>query len=153
MQTKGFLVAELSQIISQATAPAFLLAALAAFISVLIGRLNRIVDRDLALAAAEANDPPMGQLKADIPSLGRRAKLLSRALVCAVIAAINITFLVIAAFASAAAGFNQVYGAAVLFVLALGFFAASLICLLLEVRIAEAGLPEVLRISLRSMKS
>ena len=47
--TKGFLVAELSQIISEATAPAFLLGAAAAFISVLIGRLNRVVDRGLAL--------------------------------------------------------------------------------------------------------
>ncbi|MEA2726231.1 MAG: hypothetical protein QOF70_706 [Acetobacteraceae bacterium] len=144
MPTQGFLVAELSQIISQATAPAFLLGAVAAFISVLIGRLNRIVDRGLALAVIEGNDPPMGQLKASIPSLRRRAKLLSRALECAVIAAIFITLLVIAAFASAAVGLNQVYGAAVLFVLALGFFAASLICLLFEVRIAVAGLAQIL---------
>jgi hypothetical protein len=55
-----------------------------------------------------------------------------------------ITFLVIAAFTSAAVGLNQIYGAAVLFVLALSFFAASLICLLLEVRIAVAGLAQIL---------
>jgi hypothetical protein len=144
MPTQGFLVAELSQIISQATAPAFLLGAVAAFISVLIGRLNRVVDRGLALAAIENNDPPMGRLKASIPSLRHRAKLLGRALEYAVIAAIFITFLVIAAFASAAVGRNQIYGAAVLFVVALGFFAASLLCLLFEMRIAVAGLAQIL---------
>jgi hypothetical protein len=144
MPTQGFLVAELSQIISQATAPAFLLGAVAAFISVLIGRLNRVVDRGLALGAIENSNPPMGQLKASIPSLRHRAKLLGRALEYAVIAAIFITFLVIAAFASAAIGINQIYGAAVLFVLALGFFAASLLCLLFEVRIAVAGLAQIL---------
>jgi hypothetical protein len=141
--TQGFLVAELSQIISQATAPAFLLGAVAAFISVLIGRLNRIVDRGLALAVVDDNGPPTGQLKATIPILRRRAKLLSKALEYAVIAAIIITLLVIAAFASAAVGLNQIYGAAALFVLALGFFAASLICLLLELRIAMADLTRI----------
>jgi Protein of unknown function (DUF2721) len=144
MPTQGFLVAELSQIISQATAPAFLLGAVAAFISVLIGRLNRVVDRGLALAVIENNDLPMAQLTASMPSLRRRAKLLGRALEYAVIAAIFITFLVIAAFASAAVGLNQIYGAAALFVLALGFFAASLLCLLFEVRIAVAGLAQIL---------
>jgi Protein of unknown function (DUF2721) len=144
MPTQGLLVEELSQIISEATAPAFLLGAVAAFISVLIGRLNRIVDRGIALAVIEDNDPPVGQPNASILSLRRRAKLLSRALECAIIAAIFITFLVIAAFASAAVGLNQIYGAALLFVLALGFFAASLICLWFEVRIAVEGLDQVL---------
>jgi hypothetical protein len=92
----------------------------------------------------ENNDLPMAQLTASIPSLRRRARLLGRALEYAVIAAIFITFLVIAAFASAAVGLNQIYGAAALFVLALGFFAASLLCLLFEVRIAVAGLAQIL---------
>ena len=41
--SSGFLVEELPQIIAQATAPAFLLGAVAGFLSVLIGRSNRIV--------------------------------------------------------------------------------------------------------------
>jgi hypothetical protein len=36
---------QLSQVISQVTAPAFLLGAVAAFISLLIARLNRVIDR------------------------------------------------------------------------------------------------------------
>jgi hypothetical protein len=46
----------------------------------------------------------------------------------------------IIAFVTAALGFDQVYGAAVLFVFALGFFAVALVCLWLEVRIAIGGL-------------
>jgi len=140
MPYEGLLVEHLSQVISQATAPAFLLGAVAAFVSVLIGRLNRIVDRNALLAAIEDSDPKKGELKADIPRLRRRARLMSRAIEYAVISGIFTTFLVIVAFGSAALGFSHAYGAAVLFVLALGFFSASLICLWLEVRVAIAGL-------------
>jgi hypothetical protein len=144
MPNQGMLIEELSHIISQSTAPAFLLGAVAGFISVLIGRLNRIVDHATALAAKEDNDRSVGRPTAGIPILKRRADLLYRALKYAIIAAIFITLLVIASFASAAVGLNQIYGASILFVLALGFFAASLICLLFEVRIAVAGLNQVL---------
>jgi hypothetical protein len=136
MPTQGLLVEELSRIISQAITPAFLLGAVAAFVSVLIGRLNRVLNLCSALTANENNDTPTGQLRTGISRFRRRAKLLNRALEYAIIAAIFITLLVIAAFASAAVGLNEVYGASILFVLALGFFAASLICLWFEVRIA-----------------
>jgi hypothetical protein len=43
--------AQLSQVIVQVTAPSFLLGAVAAFISVLIARMNRIIDRSQALNA------------------------------------------------------------------------------------------------------
>jgi hypothetical protein len=135
MTAGGILIEELSQIISQATAPAFLLGAVVALVSVLIGRLNRIVDRGIALVA-ENNNLVLEHPKGGIPSLRRRAKLLGKAIECAVISGVFITFLVIVAFGSAAAGLNQVYGAAATFVLALSFFAASLICLWAEVRIA-----------------
>jgi hypothetical protein len=142
MPTRGLLVEELSRIISQATAPAFLLGAMAAFISILIGRLNRVVDRCVALDVNDASDPS-GRLRASKSSLMRRAKLLRRALEYAVIAAILITFLVIAAFASVAIGVNQAYGASLLFVLALCFFAASLICFWCEVRIAVGSVEQI----------
>jgi hypothetical protein len=40
-------VSQLSNVISQAAAPAFMLGALAAFIAILISRLNRIIDRTI----------------------------------------------------------------------------------------------------------
>jgi flagellar biosynthesis protein FliP len=140
MPTHGLFVNELSRVISQATAPAFLLGAVAAFVSVLIGRLNRIVDRSNALEAIEDSDPAKGRLKESIPRLRRRALLISRAIQFAIMSGVFTTLLVIIAFVSTALGFNQAYGAAVLFVLALSFFAAALISLWFEVRIAVAGL-------------
>jgi hypothetical protein len=143
MPTHGLLVEELSQIISQATAPAFLLAGVAAFISILIGRLNRILDRGRELSANEDNDSSTRQLRMDTSGLRLRAKLLSKALEYAIVSAVFITLLVITAFASAAVGLNQVYGAAILFVLALGFFGVSLICFWSEVRIAAKDVAEI----------
>ena len=61
--------AQLSQVISQVTAPAFLLGAVAAFISVLISRMNRIIDRSQALNAIAEEDKIRGLLKSDIPRL------------------------------------------------------------------------------------
>ena len=49
-------VSQLSHVISQAAAPAFLLGALAAFIAVLISRLNRIVDRTIVLNGISDDD-------------------------------------------------------------------------------------------------
>ena len=65
-------VGQLSQIISQAAAPAFLLGALAAFIAVLISRLNRVIDRTIVLNAIADDDPIKSRLKADLPRLMRR---------------------------------------------------------------------------------
>jgi Protein of unknown function (DUF2721) len=71
-------VAQLSQVISQVTAPAFLLGAVAAFISVLISRMNRIIDRSQALNAIADDDKAKAALKSDIPRLKRRATLLTK---------------------------------------------------------------------------
>ena len=128
------LAEQLSQIISQATAPAFLLGAMAGLISVLVGRLNRIVDRSNALAAGPNEDPARGQL------LERRAKLVNKAIEFAVISGIFTTLLVLIAFASAFLGVGHAYGAAFLFMLALGSFGVSLIYLWLEVRISVSQL-------------
>jgi hypothetical protein len=49
-------VTQLSQVIGQVTAPSFLLGAVAAFISVLIARMNRIIDRSQALNAISDDD-------------------------------------------------------------------------------------------------
>jgi hypothetical protein len=65
-------VSQLSQVISQAAAPAFLLGALAAFIAVLISRLNRVIDRTIVLNAIADDDPIKSRLNADLPRLMRR---------------------------------------------------------------------------------
>lgn len=127
---------QISRVISQATAPAFLLGAVAAFISVLITRMNRIADRSNVLSAFLEGDNRRNHLQVVLPRLKRRARLLNKAIEFAVISGICTTALVILAFASSLLDFKHEYGAAVMFSVALLFFAASLVTLLLEVRAA-----------------
>ncbi|AYG58932.1 DUF2721 domain-containing protein [Rhizobium jaguaris] len=128
---------QISRVISQATAPAFLLGAVAAFISVLITRMNRIVDRSNVLSALPEDDPARGHLRVIVlPRLKRRARLLNKAIECAVMSGIFTTMLVIMAFAASFLNLRHEYGAAFMFSIALLFFAASLVALLLEVRAA-----------------
>jgi len=129
-------VSQLSQVISQAAAPAFLLGALAAFIAVLISRFNRIVDRTIVLNAIADNDAAKSRLKADLPRLMRRAAMINRAIFWAVIGSITITLMVIVAFVSAFFQVQHERGVAVLFIISLGAFVVSLVDFAREVRIA-----------------
>ena len=129
-------VHQLSQVISQAAAPAFLLVALAAFIAVLISRLNRIIDRTIILNGIPADDAVKSRLKADLPRLMRRAAMMNRAILWAVIGSIAVTVLVIVAFASAFFEVQHERGVAILFIISLGAFTISLVDFAREVRIA-----------------
>jgi adenylylsulfate kinase-like enzyme len=129
-------VSQLSQVISQAAAPAFLLGALAAFIALLMARLNRIIDRTAVLNAILDGDAARSRLKADLPRLLRRAAMINRAIFWAVIASITITFMVIVAFVSAFFQIQHERGVAVLFLISLGAFVAALVDFAREVRIA-----------------
>jgi len=127
---------QLSQVISQVTAPSFLLGAVAAFVSVLIGRMNRTIDRLEALSAVSDDDTSKGHLRTDIPHLKRRAVLLNRAIVFSTISAIVTSLLVIVAFIAAFFQLQHEYGVAVLFIIALSFFTLSLVDLAREARIS-----------------
>jgi hypothetical protein len=129
-------VSQLSHVISQAAAPAFLLGALAAFIAILISRQNRIVDRTIILNAISDEDSIKFRLKADLPRLMRRAAMMNRAIFWAVISSITITLLVIVAFASAFFEIQHERGVAILFMVSLGAFTVSLVDFAREVRIA-----------------
>ena len=129
-------VHQLSQVISQAAAPAFLLGALAAFIGVLISRLNRIIDRTIMLNGIADDDTTKSRLKADLPRLVRRAAIVNHAILWAVIGSIAVTVLVIVAFASAFFEVQHERGVAVLFMISLGAFTVSLVDFAREVRMA-----------------
>lgn len=129
-------VSQLSQVISQAAAPAFLLGALAAFIALLMSRLNRIIDRTIVLNAIPDGDAARSRLKTDIPRLLRRSLMINRAIFWAVIASITITFMVIVAFVSAFFHIQHERGVAILFLVSLGAFTVALVDFAREVRIA-----------------
>jgi len=113
-------VTQLSQVIGQVTAPAFLLGAVAAFTSVLISRMNRIIDRSQALNAIRDDDASKAHLKSDIPRLKRRAALLNSAILFSTVSAIITSLLVIVAFVCAFYNMPHEYAVALLFVVALG---------------------------------
>ena len=71
---------QLSQVISHATAPAFLLGAVAGFVSILIARMSGIIDRVRSLNMISDDDAARAHLKADIPRLKHRARLMNDAI-------------------------------------------------------------------------
>lgn len=117
-------------------APAFLLGAVASFISVLVARTNHIIERSHFLHGIADGDGSRAYLKADIPRLKRRAALLNRAMFCCVLSAILTALIIIVAFVSSFYQLAHEYGVALLFVGALIAFCVSLIDLAREVRIS-----------------
>jgi len=128
-------VTQLSQVIAEVTGPAFLLGAVASFVSLLFVRMNRVIDRSQALNAIR-DDSAKGKLKSDIPRLKRRVVLLNRAIFYATIAGIATSLLVIVAFGFAYLNVPHEHGVATLFIIALTFFIAALINLARESSIA-----------------
>lgn len=127
---------QLGRIIANVAAPAFLLGAVAAFIAVLISRINRVIDRSQFIHGIPEGDGSRAFLKTDLPRLRRRAALLNRSLFCAVVAAILTSLIIIVAFVSALLHFAHEYGVAILFMAAMLMFCASLVDLAREARIA-----------------
>ena len=127
---------QLSQIIGNVAAPAFLLGAVASFISVLMSRINRVIDRSQFIHGIGNSDSARLYLKDDLPRLRRRAAMLNRALLCAMIAAILTALIIVVAFTSAMLHVAHEYGVAILFIGALVLFCSSLIDLARETRMA-----------------
>ena len=125
---------KLSLVISQAAAPAFLLGAIASFLSVLVAHLSRIGDRLYAIKALR--DDGKKDIQVLSTSLHFRAILVHRAIYYAVGSGISTCLLMIIAFISAYLGARHEPAAVLFFTLALGLFTASLISFAREVRIA-----------------
>ncbi len=123
----------LSQIISEATAPAFLLGAVCGLLGLLMSRFSRVLERIRAVAAIAADDQSQAHLRPELPRLMRQLRILNRAIFFAICSAICTTALVILAFASALLGFRHEPVVAWIFMLALGLMAVSLFNFVLEV--------------------
>jgi sterol desaturase/sphingolipid hydroxylase (fatty acid hydroxylase superfamily) len=126
----------LGLVISHATAPAFMLGAVAAFLSILIQRMERISDRIRVLRAdgSSGADPKEALLQ----TLDRRVLLLGRAIYFGVLSALVTSALLIAAFASALLGVGHGVIVAAMFVVALALLMTCLVNLALEIRIQLA---------------
>jgi hypothetical protein len=129
-------VDHLAEVLAHVLAPSFLLGAVAGFISLLFTRMTNILDRLRSLNAIPAEGHVSSHLKADIPRLERRARLVNRAIFLAVCSGIAATILIVLAFASAYVGLQHVWGAAILFMVSLTLLGAALVVFASEVRIA-----------------
>src|SRR5689334_16200773 len=120
----------LTTVISHATAPAFMLGAVAGFLSILINRAERVTE----LERAKATDP--AATPADVAQLTERMHILHGAIYFAVLSALSTASLLVAAFVSSFIGLRHELGMAVLFTLALILLMGSLVNLTRDVRIA-----------------
>ncbi|WP_027231199.1 DUF2721 domain-containing protein [Phyllobacterium sp. UNC302MFCol5.2] len=129
-------VDQLSAMISHAVAPVFLLAAIAALVSILINRMTGVTDRIRNLNQIADDDTSRKWLKADIARLKRREVLLNQALQLAVIGAIGIAILLLVGFVVAFLGYRHEPGAGALFVISLCLLVGCLVRFLQDVRIS-----------------
>ena len=124
---------QLSVAIGHATAPAFMLGAVAAFLSILIARLERVADKSRALRSPDAAAiDPSGAIAA---SFSRRMVLLSRAIYFAVLSALTTAALLMSAFIAALSGVGHARFIALAFAVSLALLMASLIELTREIRV------------------
>jgi hypothetical protein len=98
--------------------------------------MSGIIDRVRSLNMITGDDTARAHLKADIPRLKHRARLMNDAIYLSVGSGICTTVLVILAFASAFVGMRHEFLVGVLFVIALGLLGAALFNFAREVRIA-----------------
>jgi putative exporter of polyketide antibiotics len=126
---------QLSQIISQVVGPSFLLGAVASFISMLFSRMQVVLDRIRSINAIPQSDD-RSVLHEDLPRLKRRLHLLHRSIQLAIASGIVTTLLIITAFAIAFFHSSHIVGSALLFIVSLSFFFASLGVLAREVSIS-----------------
>ena len=104
---------QFSLVISQAAAPAFLLGAVASFLSVLVSHMGRIVDRSRAINAIPDGDAKKADLKKQLPELRFRASLIIRSIYWAVGSGIAACLLMIIAFMAAYLGARHEPAAAI----------------------------------------
>lgn len=127
-------IEQLSTVIAQVTGPAFLLAAEAQLLAVLVSRLDRIVDRSRELADL-AEEDARAHRKIELPILRRRAQLVHRSIYWGVASCVVTSLLVIVAFSAAFFRFRHEFGAGILFMVAMALFTAALIAFAREVQL------------------
>ena len=129
---------QLSTMINHAVAPAFMLNAVAAMVAVLVNRISGVTERIRNLREIDEGDVSRVWLKQEIGELRRRELLLNSALHMAVLAGIGVTLLLLFGFVIAFLGYRHEPGAAVLFIAALCFLAASLFRFRQDIRLSQS---------------
>ena len=127
---------QLSTMIAHAVAPAFLLGAVAAFVSILFARMTAVTERIRDLNRIADNDEARKWLKEDVARLKRRLVLLNQSLYLTLTAGIGITILLLVGFLVTLFGYRHEVGAGALFIVSLCLLVGSLFRFLQDVSIS-----------------
>jgi hypothetical protein len=117
---------QISQVMRDATAPAFVLGAVAGFTTILLGRMTSIIDRIRRLNDIADDDASRGHLKSDLPRLRTRVRLLNSATRLALASAVCTALLLIVGFICAFLRLPHAYGTGLLFAVAVLLLGVSL---------------------------
>lgn len=128
-------IEQLSQIISQVVAPAFLLGAVSGFVSILASRMTGVIERMRYINDLPPDGHAKSRLRQDLPRLRRRVLLLQRSLLFAIASGIFGALLIVVAFGAALLHRQHMWGTALLFTVSMLLLCLSLILLAAEVRI------------------
>jgi hypothetical protein len=135
-------VTDVTHAMQLALGPVFLLNGIGVLLAMLVNRLARIVDRARSLEARLTGATPdeAPELKRLLNSTSRRARLVNRAITLGTFAALLVALVVALLFAAAFVSIPTAPVVAVLFVVCMGALVGSLLCFLIEVRIATQAL-------------
>lgn len=138
----GTEVQDIAHAIQLSLAPVFLLSGMGVLLTMLTGRLARVVDRARPLEDRLHHATPLeaDELVVRLGVLARRVRLIHRAITLCTIAAIFISLVVQLLFASAFVQFSLAAPVALLFILSMFALVAGLIAFLVEVQIATRAL-------------
>lgn len=131
-----------SHVIQLAVAPAFLLTAIGAMMSVMTNRLGRVIDRARLLEGRldGAAEECLASLHRDLGTLSHRAKLINMAITLCAAAAIMVCTVIAILFLGNLFLFNMSLPIALLFILAMLMLVMGLVIFLREIFIATASL-------------
>jgi hypothetical protein len=132
--------AAVAHVIQLAVAPVFLLSGIGAMLAVLTTRLSRVIDRARVLEVEPPALPPAAAAARDeeLANLGRRARLVSRAIALCTATALLICAVIAILFASAFFRFEAAALVAALFIAAMLCLVAGLLYFLREIFVATA---------------
>ncbi len=148
MNELGPQIAEVGEVVRLAVAPVFLLSSVGVTLTLLAGRLARVVDRarSLELGESKTHENDLDELGDRLSTLALRARLLGRAIALCTICALLVSMVVVALFLGALLNFHLSVAIAVLFIVAMLSFIGGLTLFLREVFLAT----HTLRIGLRA---
>ena len=143
-------IAAVGEVVRLAVAPVFLLSSVGVTLTLLAGRLARVVDRARALELGESktHESELGELGDRLSTLETRARLLGRAIALCTICALLVSMVVVSLFLGALLNVHLALVISILFIVAMLSFIGGLSLFLREVFVAT----RTLRIGLRDSR-